>query len=62
MNAEWPSEIVRICSHVTAKPDPKDALNQALSASSAEDIVFGTGSMYVVGAPEASHKLKFEQN
>ena len=64
MNAELLSEIAReFCNHVIAKPDPKDALNQALSASSAEDIIFGTGSMYVVGAiREASHKLKFEQN
>ena len=64
MTAELLSEIAReFCNHVITKPDPKDALIEALSASSEEDIIFGTGSMYVVGAiREASHKLKFEQN
>ena len=35
---------------VEARNDPKDALDLALSLADPDDVVMGTGSLYVVGA------------
>jgi dihydrofolate synthase/folylpolyglutamate synthase len=51
------------CSDVVSHPNPEEALLKALTSSSENDIIFGTGSMYVVGAlREASLKLQSKQN
>ena len=51
------------CSDVVAHPNPEEALLKALMSSSENDIIFGTGSMYVVGAlREANLKLQSKQN
>ena len=36
--------------NVAIAPNPKHALNQAFEEASHEDVILGTGSMYVVGA------------
>ena len=40
----------KISPKVEARNDPKDALDLALSLADPDDVVMGTGSLYVVGA------------
>ena len=40
----------RISSVAEIRTDPKDALELALSKADPDDVVLGTGSLYVVGA------------
>ena len=38
------------CSKTIICPNPEDALKEAIQISSTDGVIFGTGSMYVVGA------------
>lgn len=40
----------KVANKVEVKTDPKEALNLALSHAEPEDVVMGTGSLYIVGA------------
>ena len=50
------------CSKTIISPNPEEALRKALKTSSPDGLIFGTGSMYVVGAlREANQKFQSEQ-
>ena len=52
----------KYCSNTIICPNPEQALYEAIQISSSNGIVFGTGSMYVVGAlREANQKFQSEQ-
>ncbi|MEC7924615.1 MAG: hypothetical protein VYB80_05285, partial [Actinomycetota bacterium] len=40
----------KVCSEVEIATDPQEALQVALSCAEADDLILGTGSLYVVGA------------
>ena len=50
------------CSKTVTCPEPEEALKEAIQISSSNGIIFGTGSMYVVGAlRDANQKFQSEQ-
>ena len=52
----------KYCSKTIVCPNPEDALKEAIQISSSDGVIFGTGSMYVVGAlREANEKFQSEQ-
>ena len=59
-------ELAKVASTYCAKtiicPNPEEALKEAIQISSSDGVIFGTGSMYVVGAlREANQKFQSEQ-
>ena len=52
----------KYCSKTIICPSPEEALKSAIQISSSDGVIFGTGSMYVVGAiREANQKFQSEQ-
>ena len=52
----------KYCEKTIICPNPEEALSEALQISSSNGLIFGTGSMYVVGAlREASQKFQSKQ-
>ena len=52
----------KYCSKTVVCPDPEEAFKEAIQVSSSDGVIFGTGSMYVVGALRgANQKFLSEQ-
>lgn len=52
----------KYCSKTIVCPNPEEALKEAIQISSTNGVIFGTGSMYVVGAlREANQKFQSER-
>ena len=52
----------KYCSKTISCPNPEEALKEAIQVSSSNGVIFGTGSMYVVGAlREANQKFQSKQ-
>ncbi len=52
----------KYCSKAISCPNPEEALKEAIQVSSSNGVIFGTGSMYVVGAlREANQKFQSKQ-
>ena len=56
------SVATKYCSKTIVCPNPEEALKEAIQISSTNGVIFGTGSMYVVGAlREANQKFQSER-
>ena len=61
-SADLASVASKYCSKTVVCPNPEEALKEAIHISSTNGVIFGTGSMYVVGAlREANQKFQSER-